>query len=62
MVMNMTLRILLNCLIMFMRQKVLPDLINLTKVGVVAPDETLAVLLRSFVWGSQQISEFERTD
>ena len=47
---------------MFMRQKVLPDLINLTKVGVVAPDETLAVLLRSFVWGSQQISEFERTD
>ena len=63
MVMNMTLRILWNCLIMFMRQKVLPDLINLTKVDVVAPDETLAVLFRSPVWGSEQISDLkEQTD
>ena len=47
---------------MLMCQKNLPDLINLTKVGVVAPDEILAILLRSLVWGSQQINDFERTD
>ena len=45
-----------------MRQKVLPDLINLTKVGIVAPDEISAVLLRSLVWGSEQINDFEKTD
>ena len=40
---------------------VLPDLMNLTKVGVVAPNETPAVLLRSLVWGSEKMNEFERT-
>ena len=42
--------------------KNLPDLISLTKVSVVAPDEILAILLRSLVWGSKQINDFERTD
>ena len=42
--------------------KALPDLINLTKVGVVAPDEISAALLWSLVWGSEQIHDFERTD
>ena len=38
---------------------VLPDLNNLTKVGVVATDEILAVLLRSLVWGSEQINDLK---
>ena len=37
-----------------------PDLINLTKVGVVAPDEISAVLFRSLFWGSEQIHDFEK--
>ena len=47
---------------MLMHQNVLPDLINLTKVGVVAIDEILTVLFRSLVCGSEQINDFERTD
>ena len=43
-------------------KKVLPDLINLTKVDVVAPDEISAVLLRALVWGSRQINDFEITN
>ena len=43
-------------------KKVLPDLIILTKVGAVATDEISSVLLRSLVWGSEQINDFERTD
>ena len=43
-------------------KKVLPDLINLTKVGVVATDEISAVLLRSLLQGSEHIHDFERTD
>ena len=49
-------------MIMKVRQKALPDLINLTKVGVVAPDGISAVLLRCLVWESEQINDFERTD
>ena len=38
-------------------------MINLTKVGVVATDETSALLLRSLVWGSEQkIILKEQTD
>ena len=33
-----------------------------SKVGVVATDEISAVLLRSLVWGSEQICDLERTD
>ena len=53
MVINMTLRILWNCLTMLMRQKgsSIPYLLNLTKVDAVPPDEILAVLLRSLVRG-----------
>ena len=40
----------------------LPDMINLTKVGVVATDEISTVLLRSLVWGSDQINDFGRTN
>ena len=46
----------------------LPDHVNaskiffLTKVGVVATDEISAVLLRSLVWGNEQINYFERID
>ena len=39
----------------FKNIKELPDMINLTKVGVVATDEISAVLLRSLVWGGEQI-------
>ena len=39
---------------------VLPDLISLTNDGVVATDEISAVLLRSLVWGSEQINDFEK--
>ena len=46
---------------MLMRKKVLSDLINLTKVGIAATDEILAVLPRSLMWGSKQINDFERT-
>ena len=35
---------------------------NLTKLGVVAPDEISAVLHRSLVWGSRQINDIERKD
>ena len=43
-------------------KKVLPDFINLTKVGVVSTDEISAVLLRSLLLGSEQLHDFERTD
>ena len=48
--------------IMELPDHVLPDLINLTKVGVVATDEISTILLRSLVWGSEQINDFERHD
>ena len=35
---------------------------NMIKVGVVAPDEISAVLLRSLVLGSEHINDFERSD
>ena len=38
------------------------NLLNLTKVGVVATDEVSAVLLRSLEWGSEQTNDFERRD
>ena len=45
--------------IMELSDRVLQDLISLTKVGVVAPDEISKVLLRSLVWGSELINDFE---
>ena len=45
-----------------MRQKDSSRLVNLTKVGVVAPDEISPVLLMSLVWGREQINDFKRTD
>ena len=47
---------------MLMRQKGSSRLDNLTMVDVVAPDEISVVLLRSLVWGSEQVNDFERTD
>ena len=47
---------------MELRDHVLPDLINLTKVGVFATDEISTVLLRSLVRGSEQLNDYERTD
>ena len=47
---------------MLMRQKDSSRL-DKSKVGVVAPDEISAVLLRSLVWGSEQIMILkEQTD
>ena len=43
-------------------KKVLPDLIDLTKVDVDAPDKVSAVLLRALVWASKQINDFEITN
>ena len=46
---------------MLMRQKGNSRL-DKSKVGVVAPGEISAVLLRSLMWRSEQKNEFARTD